>query len=609
LSDKYVPPPTAVFAEVTIMYRAPLKDIQFALEHVIGADVLRGCPGYQEYSLELAESILGEASRFAEGVLDPLWQSADREGAQWSEQGVRTPAGFRQAYQQLVDGGWTTLSGPPEWGGQGLPSLLCTAVEEILAAANLAFRLCPLLSSGAAEAIHAAGTEEQKATYLPPLIAGRWSGTMNLTEPQAGSDLALLRSRAVRDGDHYRIYGSKIFITYGEHDLAENIVHLVLARVDGAPAGVKGISLFIVPKFLVNADGTLGARNDLRCTGIEHKLGIKGSPTCQMSYGEHGGAIGYLLGEENRGLETMFIMMNAARLGVGLEGYAVAERAYQRALEWARNRIQGTPIGATAPGAQAIVQHADVKRMLLTMRAQIEACRYLTLYGAAQLDRAAEHGDAATRQAAQARIDLLIPIIKGCCTELGLEIASLGIQVHGGMGFIEDTGAAQSLRDARIGTIYEGTTGIQAADLAGRKFARDGGAALMALGADIKNELQQAVPAAADPMRLAALAAVGVYERAAGGYLVAMGRDPRVLGALSVPFLRLSGLVLGGWLQARAAARAALQLEAGHDPDFYRGKLQSARFYADHLLPQVDGYAGVLARGAGAVVDADPALL
>jgi len=432
---------------------------------------------------------------------------------------------------------------------------------------------------------------------------------MNLTEPQAGSDLALLRTRAIRQDGHYRIFGSKIFITYGEHDLAENIVHLVLARLEDAPAGVKGISLFIVPKFLVNADGSLGARNDLRCTGIEHKLGIKGSPTCQMSYGESDGAIGYLLGVENRGLETMFIMMNAARLGVGLEGYAVAERAYQRALDWARTRIQGTPIGATTPGAQAIVNHADVKRMLLTMRSQIEACRYMTFYGAAQLDRAAEHSDSTARQAAQARVDLLIPIIKGCCTELGLEMASLGIQVHGGMGFIEDTGAAQSLRDARIGTIYEGTTGIQAADLAGRKFVRDGGAALMALGADIRGELEQPVLAAAEPMRQAALAAVGVYQRVAGGYLMAMSRDPRVLGALSVPFLRLSGLVLGGWLQARAAARAAAQLEAGHDPEFYRGKLQSSRFYAEHLLPQVDGYAGILMRGAGSVVDADPALL
>ncbi len=590
------------------MYRAPLKDIQFALDEVIGRSALDGCPAFGDYSPDLVGSILEEAAHFAEDVLDPLWQSADREGAQWSAEGVRTPQGFKQAYTQLVEGGWTTLSAPAAFGGQGLPSLLCTAVEEVLAAANLAFRLCPLLSAGAAEAILAVGTPGQRATYLPKLVAGVWSGTMNLTEPQAGSDLGLLRTRAVRADGHYRLFGQKIFITYGEHDLAENIVHLVLARVEGAPAGVKGLSLFIVPKFLPNPDGSLGARNDVRCTGIEHKLGIKGSPTAQLSYGEKDGAIGELLGAENRGLETMFIMMNAARLGVGLEGYAVGERAYQRALDWARNRVQGTPIGATDPAPQTIDHHADVKRMLLGMRAQIEACRYLTLYGASQLDRAAEHADASVRSAAQARIDLLIPIIKGCCTEVGLEIASTGIQVHGGMGFIEDTGAAQSLRDARIGTIYEGTTGIQAADLAGRKFVRDRGTALLALGAEIRAELSLPVPAAVESLRLAVLAALATYERTATGYLQAMMADPRVLGAVSVPFLRLSGLVLGGWLQVRAATRAANLLAAGGDADFFKGKLQSARFYIEHLLPLADGYAGVIGRGAAAVVDADPAL-
>jgi alkylation response protein AidB-like acyl-CoA dehydrogenase len=591
------------------MYRAPLKDIQFALHEVIGPQALAGCPLYADYSLDLADSILSEAGRYAEEVLDPVWQSADREGAHWTPDGVTTPKGFKEAYAQLIDGGWTTLNGPTEFGGQSMPSLLCTAVEEILAGANLAFRLCPLLSAGAAEAILEVGTEEQKATYLPKLVSGHWTGTMNLTEPQAGSDLALLRSRAVRDGDHYRIFGQKIFITYGEHDLAENIVHLVLARVEGAPAGVKGISLFIVPKFIPNADGTLGARNDLRCTGIEHKLGIKGSPTAQMSYGEKDGAIGFLLGQENRGLEYMFIMMNAARLGVGLEGYAVGERAYQRALDWARNRVQGTPLGATTPGAQPIVNHPDVKRMLLGMRSQIEACRYMTLYGASQLDRAAAHDDPEVKRAAQSRVDLMIPIIKGCCTEIGLEVASTGIQVHGGMGFIEDTGAAQSMRDARIGTIYEGTTGIQATDLAGRKFARDGGAAMKALLTDLQAELLQPVAAAAEPVRQAALAAVGTYAQCAQEYLQAMGGDVRVLGAVAVPFLRLSGLVIGGWLQARAAARAASLLEAGVDPDFHKGKLQSARFYAEHLLPLARGYAGLIGGGAGAVVDADPQLL
>ena len=590
------------------MYRAPLKDIQFALDEVIGRSALDGCPAFGDYSPDSAGSILEEAARYAEDVLDPLWQSADREGAQWSAEGVRTPQGFKQAYTQLVEGGWTTLSGPVAFGGQGLPSLLCTAVEEVLAAGNLAFSLCPLLTGGAAAAILAVGTPAQQASYLPKLIAGVWTGSMNLTEPQAGSDLGLLRTRAVRADGHYRLFGQKIFITYGEHDLAENIVHLVLARLEGAPAGIKGLSLFIVPKFLPNPDGSLGLRNDARCTGIEHKLGIKGSPTAQMSFGEKDGAIGELLGVENRGLETMFIMMNAARLGVGVEGYAVGERAYQRALDWARNRVQGIPVGAMDAVPQTIDHHADVKRMLLGMRSQIEACRYLTLYGAAQLDRAAGHADASVRSAAQARIDLLIPIIKGCCSEVGLEVASVGIQVHGGMGFIEDTGAAQSLRDARIGTIYEGTTGIQAADLAGRKFARDRGTALLALGAEIRAELSLPVPAAVESLRLAVLAALATYERTATGYLQAMTADPRVLGAVSVPFLRLSGLVLGGWLQVRAATRAANLLAAGGDADFFKGKLQSARFYTEHLLPLADGYAGVIGRGAAAVVDADPAL-
>lgn len=591
------------------MYRAPLKDLAFALHDVVGAQALDGCPSFAEYSTDLAESVLDEAARFAENVLDPLWQTADREGSQWSPDGVTTPKGFKEAYAQLVEGGWTTLTGPVAFGGQGLPTLLTTAVEEVLAAANVAFRLCPLLSGGAAEAIHAVGSDAQKALYLPKLVAGQWSGTMNLTEPQAGSDLALLRTRAVRDGDRFRLFGQKIFITYGEHDLTENIVHLVLARIEGAPAGVKGISLFIVPKFLPLPDGTLGERNDLRCTGIEHKLGIKGSPTAQMSYGEKDGAIGFLLGGENRGLECMFIMMNAARLGVGLEGYAVAQRSYQRALDWARNRVQGTPIGATSPAPQAIVQHADVRRMLLTMRSQIEACRYLTLYGAAQLDRAGNHEDAPVRAAAQARIDLLIPIIKGWCTETGLEITSLGIQVHGGMGFIEDTGAAQSLRDARISTIYEGTTGIQATDLAGRKLARDRGAALTALFADVQAELAVEGTPEAEAVRTAVLGALPLYERAVRGFMAGMAQDPRVLGALAVPFLRLSGLVLGGWLQARAAQSAARALAAGRDADFHRGILQSARFYAQHVLPQVHGYAAVMHDGASSVIDANPDLL
>jgi alkylation response protein AidB-like acyl-CoA dehydrogenase len=591
------------------MYRAPLNDIRFALDAVVGAHALDGCTRYAEYSAELAESVLEEAARYAENVLDPLWASGDREGARWSEAGVTTPTGFKAAYQQLVDGGWTTLRAPTEHGGQGLPALLCTAVEEVLAASNLAFRLCPLLTAGAVEAILERGSEAQKARFLPRMIDGRWSGTMNLTEPQAGSDLALVRTRAVRDGEQFRLFGQKIYITYGEHDLTENIIHLVLARVEGAPAGVKGLSLFIVPKFLVGEDGEPGARNDLQCTSIERKLGIHASPTCVMQYGQKDGAIGYLLGEENRGLEYMFIMMNAARLGVGLEGYAVAERAYQRALDWARNRRQGGSPTAPAAGPQPIANHADVKRMLLTMRSQIEACRYLALYGAATLDQAEAHDDPATRARAQTRIDFLIPIIKGWCTETGLDLASIGIQIHGGMGFIEDSGAPQSLRDARIGTIYEGTTGIQAADLIGRKFARDRGAALGVLIAEIRAELEATTTGPAETVRTDVLEAVATLERVATHLLQNLAADPLHAGAVAVPFLKLCGLVLGGWLHARAARVAAAQLAAGSaDADGLKGRLQSARFYAEHVLGQTQGLARMIEHGAQSILEADSAL-
>ena len=595
------------------MYRTPLKDLQFALEHVIGVDALAGCDRYAEYSTDIAGAVLEEAARLAEGVLDPLWASADREAARWSPDGVTTPSGFPEAYAQFVAGGWPLLRADPAYGGQGLPALLVTAVDEVFAAANLAFRLCPLLTQGAIEAISDAGTDAQKATFLPPMVRGDWTGTMNLTEPQAGSDLALLRTRAVVQGDFYRIYGQKIFITYGEHDLAPNIVHLVLARIDGAPAGVRGISLFIVPKFLVNADGSLGERNDLQCASIEHKLGIRGSPTCVMMYGQKDGAIGYLLGQPHRGLETMFVMMNAARLGVGVEGYALADRAYQRAVEWARTRVQGKAPGAAPDSALPIIHHADVRRMLLTMKSQIEAMRYLALYAAAQLDVGAQHADATLRSAARARGDLLIPIVKGWCTETGFELCSIGVQVHGGMGYIEDTGAAQSLRDARIGTIYEGTTGIQAADLIGRKLAKDGGTALAALLAEARSELQAM---ASDPA-LAGIATAGLDAAArlgdvASELLPAMGRDAAHGGAVAVPFLKLAGVTLGGWLVARAAHRATRLLALASpdtDRDFLQSKLQTAQFYMTQVLPQTLGLAEIVRHGARSVLEAQPDLL
>ncbi len=460
------------------MYRAPLRELRFVIEELLGAAQLASCPGLADYSDELAASVLEEAARFAQSVLDPLNKPGDVEGARWTPDGVASAPGFRDAYKQFAAGGWPQLGAPPEYGGQLAPQVLATAVQELWASANLAFKLCPMLTHGAVHAIEVSASAVQKQKFLPKMISGEWTGTMDLTEPQAGSDLAQVRTRAVPDGKHYRLYGQKIFITWGDHDMTSNTIHMVLARVEGAPAGVKGISLFIVPKWLVNEDGSLGARNEVRCVSIEHKLGIHASPTCVLAFGDQNGAEGYLVGEANHGLEYMFIMMNAARLSVGLEGYAMGERAFQHAAEWARTRIQGRPPVAQASGPAPIINHPDVKRMLLTMKSTTEAARALALYGAFQLDFAAFSGDAAQRTAAQARADLLIPIVKGWCTEVGNEMAAIGVQIHGGMGFIEETGAAQYVRDARITTIYEGTTGIQANDLLGRKLGRDRGAAM-----------------------------------------------------------------------------------------------------------------------------------
>src|SRR6187549_3051918 len=487
------------------MYRAPVKDLRFVLDELLGTEQLRACPEFAEYSSETADAVLGEAARFAEIVLEPLCKSGDRQGAQWSPDGVTMPDGFKDAYQQFCDNGWPALRSKVEYGGQNVPTVLGTAVEELWASSNLAFKLCPMLTLGASEAILHFATPEQKQLYLPKMIRGEWTGTMNLTEPQAGSDLAQVRTRAAPAGPNYRIYGQKIFITYGEHDLAENIVHMVLARIDGAPPGVRGISLFMVPKYWVNADGTPGARNDLFCASIEHKLGIHASPTCVMMYGENEGALGLLVGEPNRGLEYMFVMMNAARLSVGLEGYAQGERAFQQAAEWARTRVQGKPpvslakvAGSASMGTGSspapIIGHPDVKRMLLTMKSTVEACRALALYAAYELDLGRAHPDAAVRALHAARGDLLIPIVKGFCTENGIEQASTGIQVHGGMGYVEETGAAQTFRDARITSIYEGTTGIQSNDLIGRKFGRDRGATMLAFIDEMEASLTSLAP-------------------------------------------------------------------------------------------------------------------
>ncbi|MDE1923892.1 MAG: acyl-CoA dehydrogenase [Gammaproteobacteria bacterium] len=594
------------------MYRAPLKDVRYALHELTRDDRLYGLPGLEDYAADLADEVLEQAARFAEQVLAPLNAPGDVDGARWTPEGVVMPPAFKEAYRQFAEGGWTRLGARPRFGGMGAPVVLNTAVEEFWASANLAFKLCPMLTRGAVEAIEHCGSEAQKSLYLPRLISGEWTGTMNLTEPQAGSDLGAIRTRAVRDGGAYRISGQKIFITYGDHDYTSNIIHLVLARIDGAPSGTKGISLFIVPKVLVAGDGSLGGRNDVRCVSIEHKLGIHASPTCVLSYGDAGGAVGELVGEANHGLEYMFVMMNAARLGVGLEGYAMGERAFQQALDWARQRVQGRPAGSSAAvdgKAAPIAAHGDVRRMLMTMKAHTEATRALALYGALQLDLGAHLGEEAARVAARTRAELLIPIIKGWSTEQGVLSASLGIQVHGGMGYVEETGAAQILRDARITTIYEGTTGIQALDLIGRKLGRDGGAAMFEFLDVMETELAALAPSEAGARHSAAAAssAVETLRRATRAALAAAGRGADHAQAVAVPYLSLCGIVLGAWVMAKADAISSRRL--AEDSSFHAGKCELARFYMRHILPHAIAWADIVGEGSACVVEADAARL
>jgi 3-(methylthio)propanoyl-CoA dehydrogenase len=586
-------------------YVAPIQDMKFVLEELAGLGEVAKLPGYEEATPDLVDAVLNEAAKLAAEVLAPLNAPGDIEGAKWNAGfTVTMPAGFKQAYQQFAAGGWNALAFEPEFGGQGLPRLVSTAVQEMWKASNMAFSLCPLLTQGAIEALLLRGSDAQKHTYLHKMIAGEWTGTMNLTEPQAGSDLSLVRSRAEPEGDHYRIFGQKIFITYGEHDMVENIVHLVLARTPDAPAGVKGISLFVVPKFLVNADGSLGKRNDVRCVSIEHKLGIHASPTAVMSYGEEGGAIGTLIGEENRGLEYMFIMMNAARFAVGLEGVAISERAYQQAVAYARDRIQSRDAVHGSSGPVPIIKHPDVRRMLMSMRAQTEAMRALAYVTAAALDSASHHPDKTQREQHQAFVDLLIPVVKGWSTETGIEVATTGIQVHGGMGFIEETGAAQHLRDARITTIYEGTTGIQANDLIGRKIAREGGqtakavlALIMATCEELKSDKELADIRTA--LQTGAKALAEAIEFIVGHFKT----DPGATLAGAVPFLKLMGIVCGGWQMARAAQVAQRKLKAGEgDQAFYRAKIVTAKFFASHFLAQAPTLRNVIVDGGADVM-------
>jgi acyl-CoA dehydrogenase len=587
-------------------YTAPLRDMQFVLEHLAGLGDVATLPGCGEATPDVVEQILAENARFSAAVLAPLNWSGDQEGSRWKDGDVSTPKGFKEAYGQFVEGGWNALQFPPEYGGQGLPKVVAAPVQEMWKSANLSFSLCPLLTGGAIEALLLRGTDAQKALYLPKMVEGTWTGTMNLTEPQAGSDLALIKSRAVPEGDHYRITGQKIFITYGEHDLAENIVHLVLARTPDAPPGVKGISLFIVPKFLVNADGSLGARNDVKCVSIEHKLGIHASPTAVMAYGDGGqGAIGYLVGEENRGLEYMFIMMNAARFAVGMEGVALCERAYQHAVAYAKERVQSRDV-AGSPASVTIIHHPDVRRMLMSMKAQAEATRALAYVVASAIDYSHFHPDRDERARHQAFVDLMIPIVKGWSTECSIEVASLGIQVHGGMGFIEETGAAQYLRDARITTIYEGTTGIQANDLVGRKIARESGVTAKGVLRHVRTtaaELESAGGADLAAIRGALSEAAQAAEQCVDWIVETHGADVRAVYAGAVPFLKLMGITCGGWQMARAALAAQRQLAKGEgDAAFLRGKIGTARFFAEHFLSQAPGLARTVTRGGAAVM-------
>ncbi|KVM22002.1 acyl-CoA dehydrogenase [Burkholderia ubonensis] len=564
----------------------------FVLKELAGIDAVAQLPGFEDAGFDTAQAVLDESAKFCGEVLAPLNVDGDRDPSSWKDGVVSATPGFKDAFRQFVEGGWQGLQHPAEYDGQGLPKLIATPCIEMLNAANLSFALCPLLTDGAIEALLTAGTDEQKQRYVPKLISGEWTGTMNLTEPQAGSDLALVRSRAEPQGDgSYKVFGTKIFITWGEHDMAENIVHLVLARTPNAPEGVKGISLFIVPKFLVNDDGSLGARNDVHCVSIEHKLGIKASPTAVLQYGDHGGAIGYLVGEENRGLEYMFIMMNAARFGVGMQGIGVADRAYQKAAAFAKERVQSRPVDGSAKQSVAIIQHPDVRRMLGTMRALTEGARALAYVAAAHSDMAHRHPDEATRARHQAIYEYLVPVVKGWSTEMVNDVASLGVQVHGGMGFIEETGAAQYYRDARILAIYEGTTAIQANDLVGRKTVRDGGAVAKAL----LGEIGQTVDALAKLDGAAAASMKAQLEKGARSlsavvdYVVANTKqDPNAVFAGSVPYLKLAGVVLCGWQMARALVVA--QANRANDPSFYDAKIAIAQFYAEHILVQAGGF-------------------
>ena len=587
-------------------YIAPIKDMLFNMQHLARIDQIANMPGFEDAGLETAQAVLEECARFNQDVVAPLNWESDKNPSFWKDGHVTTSQGFKQAYHQYAQGGWQGLQHPADFGGQGLPKTIGAACGEMLNAASLSFALCPLLTDGAIEALLTAGSDTLKSTYLEKLVSGEWTGTMNLTEPQAGSDLSMVRSRAEPQADGtYKVFGTKIYITYGEHDMADNIVHLVLARVSGAPEGIKGISLFVVPKFLVNADGSLGARNDVHCVSIEHKLGIKASPTAVLQYGDHGGATGFLVGQENRGLEYMFIMMNAARYAVGVQGIAIADRAYQKAVQYARDRVQSRPVDGSVKAAAPIIHHPDVRRMLMTMRAYTEGCRAMASVAAAAYDAAHHHPDADARQQNLAVYEFMVPLVKGFSTEMSLEVTSLGVQVHGGMGFIEETGAAQYYRDAKILTIYEGTTAIQANDLVGRKTVRDGGQTPKALAAQMEKTQAELLAIGTPDTKAMALRLTAAREALLDvvNFMVDKANsNPNDAYAGSVPYLMLAGNVIAGWQLARSFVAAHQALASGdNDTAFLQAKQVTARFYTDHILSKAPAARDSIVQGAQSV--------
>ena len=586
-------------------YVAPVKDMLFVLNELAGLKEIQQLPGCEDATDETVQAVIAENARFMGEVVAPLNWNGDIQPAKWDNGNVTTTPGFKAAFRSFVEAGWQGIQHPTQYGGQDLPKVVAAPCMEMMQAANLSFALCPLLTDGAIEALLVAGSQEQKDAYLSRLIDGSWTGTMNLTEPQAGSDLAQVRTKAVPQGDGtYRLFGQKIYITYGEHDLADNIAHLVLARTPDAPAGVKGISLFIVPKFLFDADGKLGKRNDVYCASIEHKLGIKASPTCVLIFGDDkgavgAGAIGTLIGEENRGLEYMFIMMNAARFQVGMQGIAISDRAYQKAVEHAKERVQSRAVEGSS-GPVSIIHHPDVRRMLMFMRSNTEAARAVAYVAAGYNDIAHHDPDPHRRAAAMAAYEYLVPIVKGWSTEMSIDVTSTGVQVHGGMGFIEETGAAQYYRDARILTIYEGTTAIQANDLVGRKTARDGGAMARAFIEQMRATAAEACAGTAELQatgkRLAA--AIDAYETVVEYIVGEYKTDIRGVFAGSVPYVKLAGIVHGGWQMTRAALAAVRHVNDGVDIEFCRAKIATARFFADHMLVTVPSLAESIVGGS-----------